>query len=190
MNYLWIFAIILVVVLLVLLFAFPSKSTTNTEIPFIANRSVIPSLPIKENVSQGPSKVSELNTNEEVEEFMNNGPGILLVYAPWCGHCKHMMPAFDTASTQTNVKFARIEGSKTPAFMNKHQIRGFPTILVVNANQTITRHMGGRDVASLLSAAALASATNSVDNASDNNGPSDNIAPSDNNAPSGGEPSN
>ena len=113
----------------------------------------------KDIPSQGPSKVIELNTNEDVEKFSTEGPGLLLVYAPWCGHCKHMMPAFDAASTQTNVKFARIEGAKAPAFMNKHQVRGFPTIFLVNSNNTITRHNGGRDQSSLLAAAALASST-------------------------------
>lgn len=179
MNYLWIFAIILVLVLIVLLFAFPSTKSSNPEIPFIANHA--PTLPTKENLPQIPSKVVELNTNDEVEQFMKQGPGILLVYAPWCGHCKHMMPFYDTASTQTNVKFARIEGSKVPNFMNKHQIRGFPTILVVNANQTITRHMGGRDVSSLLSAAALAVTTSSEV-------PTAEVVTS--NSPTGGEPPN
>lgn len=160
MNTLWIVIGILLVVLLILLFAFPKKATPELpSMPFQAVTRQAAPLPSKEMQPQGPSKVVELNTNEEVEQFTSQGPGILLVYAPWCGHCKHMMPAFDEASTNTNVKFARIEGAKAPAFMNKHQVRGFPTIFLVNANNTITRHMGGRDQSSLLAAAALASST-------------------------------
>lgn len=163
MNTLWIIIGILLVVLLVLLFAFPKKTTPELpSIPFqaaVARQASPAPLASKDIPSQGPSKVIELNTNEDVEKFSTEGPGLLLVYAPWCGHCKHMMPAFDAASTQTNVKFARIEGAKAPAFMNKHQVRGFPTIFLVNSNNTITRHNGGRDQSSLLAAAALASST-------------------------------
>lgn len=179
MNTLWIFAIILVLVLLILLFAFPSKKSDPPTVPFVSQQlRSTNAVPTKEQLPQGPSKVIELQTNEDVEKFTTSeGPGILLVYAPWCGHCKHMMPAYDSASVQTNVKFARVEGSKVPAMMNKHQIRGFPTILVVNANQTVTRHMGGRDVSSLLSAAALAASTVSTP-------PSEASNP----GPSGGEP--
>jgi thiol-disulfide isomerase/thioredoxin len=161
MNTLWIVIGILLLVLVVLLFAFPSTKTSPPSLPTVplqaVNRSI--QLPSKELNSEGPSKVVELQSNDDVEKFTSEGPGILLVYAPWCGHCKHMMPFFDQASTQTNVKFARIEGAKAPAFMNKHQVRGFPTIFLVNANKTVTRHMGGRDVSSLLAASALASST-------------------------------
>ena len=109
--------------------------------------------PSKQPVSIGPTNVLELQNNDEADGFLSQGPAILMVYATWCGHCKNMMPAFDQVSTQTNVKFARIEGHKAPQFMQKHGIRGFPTLLTVNRVNELGRHNGGRDLGSLLSAA-------------------------------------
>jgi thiol-disulfide isomerase/thioredoxin len=107
--------------------------------------------PLKDN--RGPTKVFDLRTEAEAEEFVAGDKGVLMVYAPWCGHCKNMMPAYDSASLKTPVKFARLEGSNAPAFMAKHQIRGFPTILSVK-DKIISRYNSGRDEASLLAHAS------------------------------------
>ena len=141
--YVWVLS--LLVILLGLLFAFPTFNPVAPSPPL-----PLPSLPQKE--SSGPSHVKELLTNEDAEAFIEEG-GILMVYAPWCGHCKTMMPAFEIASTQTKVKFARLEGQKAPAFMAKHEIRGFPTILSIK-DKVVSRYNSGRDAASLLSHAA------------------------------------
>lgn len=161
MNLSWILVGVLIVALLALLFAFPKSSSTAGAAPsaglvenFVqaANApSLIP--PSKESVSVGPTNVLELQNGDEADGFLSQGPGILMVYATWCGHCKNMMPAFDQASTMTAVKFARIEGHKAQQFMQKHGIRGFPTLLTVNRSNELGRHMGGRDIGSLLAAA-------------------------------------
>lgn len=156
MNLMWIVFGILLLVLLALVFGFP-KSTpspptlTDSFVQATQAPSLVP--PSKQPVSIGPTKVIELQNGDEADGFLSQGPAVLMVYANWCGHCKHMMPAFDHASTQTNVKFARIEGHKAPQFMQKHGIRGFPTILTVTRANELGRHMGGRDIASLVASA-------------------------------------
>lgn len=146
---------LLILSLVAIVFVFPFKSSAAPPLPTI--RATAEQLqPIKAPISSSKTNVVELQSSEDGESFLAKGPGILMVYAPWCGHCKFMMPAYDDASTQTSVRFARLEGSKAGAFMQKHQIRGFPTIMIVDANNVVTRHMGGRDVASLLSAASQA----------------------------------
>ena len=158
MNLTWVLVAVLVIALLALLFAFP-KSTSGPSAPSLVENFVQaanpPGLvaPSKQPVSVGPTNVLELQSAEEADGFLSQGPGILMVYATWCGHCKHMMPAFDQASTMTSVKFARLEGHKAQQFLQKHGIRGFPTLLTVNRNNELGRHMGGRDVGSLLASA-------------------------------------
>lgn len=157
MNLTWVLVVVLVLALLALVFAFPKSSAPAA--PTLADGFVrataAPSLvpPSKAPVSVGPTNVLELQNGDEADGFLAQGPGVLMVYATWCGHCKNMMPAFDAASTQTSVKFARIEGHKAPQFMQKHGIRGFPTIMTVNRGNELGRHMGGRDLGSLLGAA-------------------------------------
>jgi len=150
--YVWFF--LLLIVLSALLFAFPSSSPPPPPpppLPAAPSMPAPPPLPAKEN--RGPTKVFDLRNDAEAEEFVSGDKGVLMVYAPWCGHCKNMMPAYDSASTQTTVKFARLEGSNAPAFMAKHQIRGFPTILSIK-DKIISRYNSGRDEASLLAHAS------------------------------------
>jgi len=143
--YVWF--ILLSIVLCTLLFAFPRESPATPSMAVYASPSPPPTVS-KEN--RGPTKVFDLNNESEADAFSD---GILMVYAPWCGHCKNMMPAYDMASTQSKVQFARLEGSKAPGFMQKHEIRGFPTILSVK-DKVISRYSGGRDTASLLAHAS------------------------------------
>lgn len=160
MNLIWIAVVLLLLVLVALVFAFPKSASSEAPQPLLAAQpsqaSFVP--PAKQPLSAGPSNVIELQNGDEADAFLSQGPGILMTYAPWCGHCKNMMPAFDAASTQTAVKFARIEGSRAPAFMQKHGVRGFPTIITVSRSNELGRHMGGRDVGSLVGAANVLTA--------------------------------
>lgn len=150
-SYVWI--LLLLVVLSALVFAYPKDASPPPPPPPAPLLSAPPPPPQQVKEVRGPTKVFEINSDQEAETFVAGDKGILMVYAPWCGHCKTMMPAFDIASTQSPVQFARLEGSKAPAFMAKHQIRGFPTILSVK-DKAISRYSSGRDVASLVTHAA------------------------------------
>ena len=143
----WLF--LLLVVLCALVFAFPKSAPP----PSPPSSAPLLQAPAPSKDARGPTKVFELNSDQEADEFASGQKGILMVYAPWCGHCKTMMPAFDIASTQTSVQFARLEGSKAAAFMNKHQIRGFPTILAVK-DGVVSRYNSGRDASSLVAHAS------------------------------------
>lgn len=160
MNLVWIAVVLLLLVLVALVFAFPKSASSEAPQQQLAAQPVQASFvpPAKQPVSAGPSNVIELQNADEADAFLSQGPGILMAYAPWCGHCKNMMPAFDAASTQTSVKFARLEGSKAPAFMQKHGVRGFPTLITVSRGNELGRHSGGRDVGSLLGAANVLTA--------------------------------
>jgi thiol-disulfide isomerase/thioredoxin len=104
--------------------------------------------------SSGPHKVVEIESADQAREFLTKKEaGMLLVYAPWCGHCKMMMPQYEAASNQTTARFARLEGAKAQDFMREKQIRGFPTVFTVNKNGEVAPYQSGRDTNSLVAAA-------------------------------------
>ena len=153
---------LLIIGILYLLFAYPKTDRAPPPIvraPNAASASPSPveqlkGAPAPHASNGGSSKVVELQTYEETALFLSKGPGILLVYAPWCGHCKNMMPAYDGASNVSALtKFAKVEGSKVPRLMSEHQIRGFPTLLTIKKDGTVERYNSGRDMSSLVSAA-------------------------------------
>ena len=154
MNTLIIIAILVLVFVLLYMLFNTGSSSKSLEPPVVA-------APRPETLSAKPvvaaataNKVTELNTGAETKEFLEKAePGLLLVYAPWCGHCRMMMPDFEAASNETTVRFARLDGAKAQDFMREKEIRGFPTLFTVSA-KGVERYMGGRDKAALLAGAA------------------------------------
>lgn len=153
--------IILLLVFVVLYMLFNTGSTSKSlEPPVVSAPPLAAAAPAPKPTgavapSAEPHKVTELQSTDEARAFLTKAEGgILLVYAPWCGHCRSMMPDFESASGQTSVRFARLDGAKAQDFMREKEIRGFPTLFTVNSKGESERWMGGRDRASLLSGAA------------------------------------
>lgn len=54
-------------------------------------------------------------------------------YAPWCGHCKQMAPAYSDLGKKynlegSNVKIAKLDATIHKEFAGQHRIQGFPTM--------------------------------------------------------------
>jgi thiol-disulfide isomerase/thioredoxin len=60
---------------------------------------------------------------------------LLLLHMNGCGHCKDMMPAWKSFenSNNTGIKVSTVEQSENPALVKKHNVKGFPTILLLDA---------------------------------------------------------
>lgn len=83
-------------------------------------------------------------------------PGMLLVWAEWCGHCQHFKPIFNEISKQMGLDFilASIEDTelqKGGKLASKLGVEGFPTIMFFNEKGKILEtYNGERDKKSVL----------------------------------------
>lgn len=70
-------------------------------------------------------------------------------YAPWCGHCVRMAPAWEELATKAgDVVIAEVDASAHQELAQKNGIRGFPTIkLFTKANKAGINFQGARDAA-------------------------------------------
>jgi protein disulfide-isomerase-like protein len=59
------------------------------------------------------------------------GDWLIKFYAPWCGHCKSMAPAYERLATNLlgEVNVAEVNADKERGLRSRFDISGFPTII-------------------------------------------------------------
>jgi len=95
-------------------------------------------------------------TGENFKEIvLDDQKDVLLeIYAPWCGHCKNLAPAYEELATNLkdvdNLVIAKMDATVNDSPHGKYQAKGYPTILFSPAgskNEPIA-YSGARDVKS------------------------------------------
>lgn len=106
-------------------------------------------------------KQQEFYTNEPQQESFKvepvqvksqTGKQLVLFYAPWCPHCKDMLPDWDrfTEANRSNVAVKKVNSELEPELIKEYDIQGFPTILLLDGSgKTIAKYEGERDSKSL-----------------------------------------
>jgi len=76
--------------------------------------------------------VSALTPDNFDDVVIKSGnPSLVKFYAPWCGHCKNMAPAYEelgTAFASSNVNIAKVDGDAHKSLSQRFGIKGFPTL--------------------------------------------------------------
>ena len=100
----------------------------------------------------------DIKDGKSAQAFLDSGRGLLMIHAPWCGHCKHMMPEFEKAAKmieedKSSTKIVKIDHNAAGRdFLSKHSVGGFPTIFEVK-NGVKTLYKGARTAQALADAA-------------------------------------
>lgn len=84
------------------------------------------------NLSAGiGAHIGNLRGRIEIEAFggADSKGELVMFYAPWCSHCKSLMPAFDQlGSNFEGITITKVDCEKNKDIAKAHGIQGFPTL--------------------------------------------------------------
>eukprot|EP00766_Chilomastix_caulleryi_P001072 gnl/Chilomastix_caulleri/205.p1 GENE.gnl/Chilomastix_caulleri/205~~gnl/Chilomastix_caulleri/205.p1 ORF type:complete len:341 (+),score=117.80 gnl/Chilomastix_caulleri/205:74-1096(+) len=89
-------------------------------------------------------------TNENFyQEIEKNGRVFVKFYAPWCGHCKRLAPAWEElAGTIENIKVADMDCTieAHEPICATYQVTGFPTLVLIEQGGAYMKYEESREV--------------------------------------------
>ncbi len=80
-----------------------------------------------------PTVLDKVTFNQLVvsayNELMSEKGWLIMFYAPWCGHCKKLLPTWDELSdTGININIGKVDCTTSKEVCDEYSIKGYPSL--------------------------------------------------------------
>ena len=90
----------------------------------------------------GPAKVDSKSFERHIAR--NDIPVVVDFWAPWCGQCLAMAPAYEQAAAELepDFRFLKVNADEEQQLMAKFAVRSIPTIMLFSEGRVVAQSAG------------------------------------------------